>query len=146
MAPIDVAAPGGARWPRPGHGALVTFVGRARDVADDGRERLELEYEAYAEMAIAVLSEIARRGRAALGRGSSAWPASHPGMVPIGEAAVAIVTAARASCGGLRGESVRDRGDQGAAADLEARALRRRQRVEAARRLDRRQPPPGLGR
>ena len=90
--PIDVAALEAA-VARPGHGAVVTFVGRARDTADDGRGVLELEYEAYPEMAIAVLSEIAVAGRVALGR--QRWRVAHRiGMVPIGEAAVAIVTAA----------------------------------------------------
>lgn len=89
--PIDVAALEAA-LARPGHGAVVTFVGRARDIADDGRGVLELEYEAYPEMAIAVLSEIA-------GEAESRWDAAvsvahRTGIVPIGEAAVAIVTAA----------------------------------------------------
>jgi molybdopterin synthase catalytic subunit len=76
-----------------GHGALVTFVGRARDRADDGREVLELEYEAYPEMASRVLEEIAREAE-------RRWPGCviavvhRIGAVPIGEAAVAIVAAA----------------------------------------------------
>ena len=75
-----------------GHGAVVTFVGRARDRADDGRVVLELEYEAYAEMATAVLAEIVREAE-------ERWPGGvavvhRVGIVPIGEAAVAIVTAA----------------------------------------------------
>ena len=75
------------------HGALVTFVGRARNRADDGREVLELEYEAYPEMATAVLAEIVgdveRRWT-----GCIAAVVHRVGRVPIGEAAVAIVTAA----------------------------------------------------
>jgi len=76
-----------------GHGALVTFVGRARDRADDGREVLELEYEAYPEMATDVLAEI-------VGEAENRWAGCvvavvhRVGVVPIGEAAVAIVTAA----------------------------------------------------
>lgn len=76
-----------------GHGALVTFVGRARDRADDGREVRELEYEAYPEMADAVLAAIAADAQ-------QRWPDAavgvvhRVGIVPIGEAAVAIVTAA----------------------------------------------------
>lgn len=76
-----------------GHGALVTFVGRARNRADDGREVLELEYEAYPEMATSVLAEI-------VGEAEATWPGCvaavvhRTGLVPIGEAAVAIVTAA----------------------------------------------------
>src|SRR6476659_787244 len=42
-----------------GHGAVVSFVGRARDRSDDGRDVLELEYEAYVPMAEQVLEEIA---------------------------------------------------------------------------------------
>jgi MoaE-MoaD fusion protein len=76
-----------------GHGALVTFVGRARDRADDGRKVIELEYEAYLEMASLVLAEIA-------GDAERQWPGCavavvhRVGVVPIGEAAVAIVVAA----------------------------------------------------
>jgi molybdopterin synthase catalytic subunit/molybdopterin converting factor small subunit len=76
-----------------GHGALVTFVGRARDHADDGREVLELEYEAYPEMAEAVLAEIVAEAK---GRWEDCEVVivHRVGLVPIGEAAVAIVTAA----------------------------------------------------
>jgi molybdopterin synthase catalytic subunit len=76
-----------------GHGAVVTFVGRARDRSDDGRVVLELEYEAYAEMASAVLAEIVREAE---GRwsGCDVCVVHRVGVVPIGEAAVAIVTAA----------------------------------------------------
>ena len=89
---IDVAALEAA-VAATGHGALVTFIGRARDRADDGREVLELEYEAYPEMANAVLAEIA-------GEAERRWDGCvvavvhRIGVVPIGEAAVAIVTAA----------------------------------------------------
>jgi molybdopterin synthase catalytic subunit len=75
-----------------GHGAVVTFVGRARDTADDGRTVLELEYDAYPEMAIAVLSEIAAEAESRWG--AAVGVAHRTGVVPIGEAAVAIVTAA----------------------------------------------------
>ena len=75
-----------------GHGAVVTFVGRARDVADDGRTVVELEYEVYPELAGTVLDEIATEA-------STRWGAAtvvvhRHGVVGIGEAAVAIVTAA----------------------------------------------------
>jgi molybdopterin synthase catalytic subunit len=76
-----------------GHGALVTFVGRARDRADDGREVLELEYEAYPEMATSVLDEIVAAAEERW-EGSVVAVVHRVGMVPIGEAAVAIVTAA----------------------------------------------------
>jgi molybdopterin synthase catalytic subunit/molybdopterin converting factor small subunit len=73
-------------------GAVVLFVGRARTRADDGREVLELEYEAYPEMAEATLAAVADEVAAQ-------WPdctvgiVDRTGLVPIGEAAVVIVTA-----------------------------------------------------
>lgn len=76
-----------------GRGAVVTFVGRARDVADDGRNVIELEYEAYPEMAEAVVADIA--SEAATRWGVAVAVEHRVGVVPIGEAAVAIVTAAR---------------------------------------------------
>ena len=89
--PIDVAAL--ERIAARGHGAVVTFVGRARDRADDGRTVLELEYEAYPEMAIAVLEAAAAEAEARWpGCGVAVW--HRTGLVPIGEAAVVIVTAA----------------------------------------------------
>jgi MoaE-MoaD fusion protein len=89
--PIDVAELEKA-VADPSKGAVVTFVGRARDVADDGREVVELEYEVYAEMAATVLREISAEAE-------KRWPvrvavAHRHGVVPIGEAAVAIVTGA----------------------------------------------------
>jgi molybdopterin synthase catalytic subunit len=89
--PIDVAALEMA-VADPRRGALVTFVGRARITADDGREVLELEYEAYDEMALETLDEIA-------GEAEARWPVAvavvhRTGRVPIGDAAVAIVAAA----------------------------------------------------
>jgi molybdopterin synthase catalytic subunit len=75
------------------HGAVVTFVGRARDVADDDREVLELDYEAYPEMAASVLDEITAEARDRFG--AAVAVVHRTGVVPIGEAAVAIVTAAR---------------------------------------------------
>ncbi len=89
--PIDVASLEAAVQGR-GYGAVVTFVGRARDRSDDGRTVTELEYEVYPEMADAVLQEIARE---AAERWDAAVAVTHRhGIVPIGEAAVAIVTAA----------------------------------------------------
>jgi molybdopterin synthase catalytic subunit/molybdopterin converting factor small subunit len=89
--PIDVAALE-ASVMGPGRGAVVTFVGRARNTADDGRQVLELEYEVFPELARAVLDEVTAQAEAD-------WPvavavAHRTGVVPIGEAAVAIVTAA----------------------------------------------------
>ncbi len=76
-----------------GHGAVVSFIGRARDRADDGREVLELEYEAYPEMATSVLAGIVAEAEERW-PGSTAAVVHRVGIVPIGEAAVAIVTAA----------------------------------------------------
>lgn len=75
------------------HGALVTFVGRARRTSDDGREVVELEYEAYPEMAERVLAEMAAEAEERW-PGVSAAVVHRTGVVPLGEAAVAIVTAA----------------------------------------------------
>jgi molybdopterin synthase catalytic subunit len=91
IGPIDVPALERAVRGR-GRGAIVTFIGTARDRADDDRTVIELEYEVYAEMAAAVLDEIA-------GEAEARWPVAvavvhRHGVVPIGEAAVAIVTAA----------------------------------------------------
>ena len=75
-----------------GHGAVVTFVGRARDRADDERTVIQLEYEVYPEMAVSVLAEIAAEAEQ---RWAAAAAVVHRyGVVPIGEAAIAIVTAA----------------------------------------------------
>jgi molybdopterin synthase catalytic subunit len=74
-------------------GAVVTFVGRARDRSDDERTVVELEYEVYPEMATVELAAIADEAEAR-------WPGTavavvhRHGVVPIGEAAVAIVTGA----------------------------------------------------
>ena len=73
-------------------GAVVTFVGTARDLADDGRTVVELEYEVYAEMAEAVLGEIAAEATHRFG--SEVAVVHRHGVVPIGEVAVAIATAA----------------------------------------------------
>jgi molybdopterin synthase catalytic subunit len=74
------------------HGAGVPCVGGARDHADDGRPVVELEYEAYPEMAAGVLDEIAADAERRFG--CAVAVIHRVGVVPIGEAAVAIVTAA----------------------------------------------------
>ena len=61
-APIDVAALERAAAER-AHGAVVTFVGRARDRSDDDRSVVELEYEVYPEMAISVLARSSPKRR-----------------------------------------------------------------------------------
>jgi MoaE-MoaD fusion protein len=89
--PIDLAALERS-VATPGHGAIVTFVGRARDVADDGRAVTELEYEAFEEMAAGTLAAIVREVEE---RYDVAVAVVHrTGIVPLGEAAVAIVAAA----------------------------------------------------
>ena len=72
---------------------LVTFVGRARRTSDDGREVTQLDYEAYAEMAERVLDQIATEASDRFA-GSVTAVVHRTGVVPLGEAAVAIVTAA----------------------------------------------------
>ena len=75
-----------------GHGAVVTFVGRARNRSDDDRQVLELEYEAYGPMAERVLAEIA--SEAAERWGASVGMVHRIGRVPIGEASVVIACSA----------------------------------------------------
>lgn len=75
-----------------GHGALVTFVGRARNRSDDGREVIELEYEVFPEMAEAVLTEIAEEAEDRFG--AAVAVVHRHGVIRIGEAAVVIVTSA----------------------------------------------------
>ncbi len=75
------------------HGALVSFIGRARRTSDDGREVVELEYEVYAEMAERVLAQLAAEAEERW-MGVAAAVVHRTGVVPLGEAAVAIVTAA----------------------------------------------------
>lgn len=90
--PIDVAALERAVATLE-HGAVVTFVGRARRFADDGREVTELEYEAFAEMADRVLADIVEEA-ARRCPGSVSAVVHRTGRVPLGEVAVAIVSAA----------------------------------------------------
>lgn len=89
--PIDAVALGAAVADA-GHGAVVTFVGRARDRADDGREVVRLVYEAFEPMAVSVLAEIAKEAEDRWG--ASVAVVHRVGEVPIGEAAVVIVAAA----------------------------------------------------
>jgi molybdopterin synthase catalytic subunit len=86
--PIDLAALGAAA---PGDGALCLFVGVVRN-ENGGRGVLCLEYEAYEEMALPLMEEIAvEAGRR--------WPVSDVrivhrlGRLEIGEASVAVAVA-----------------------------------------------------
>jgi len=75
----------------PAAGAVVTFLGTTRN-HNDGRQVIRLEYEAYPEMAISELRKIGDTAR-------SRWPihaiaiVHRIGVVPIGEASVAIAVA-----------------------------------------------------
>jgi MoaE-MoaD fusion protein len=73
-------------------GAIATFTGTVRRQSR-GREVTQLEYEAYAEMADSVLDDI--RAEAERRFGVACAVVHRSGLVPIGEAAVAIVTAAQ---------------------------------------------------
>lgn len=85
--PIDAAAVTAA-VADPATGATCTFLGTTRD-HHDGRRVVELEYEAYPEMAVAEMRKI---GAEAARR----WPIARiaivhrVGVVPIGEASVVI--------------------------------------------------------
>jgi molybdopterin synthase catalytic subunit len=89
--PIDAAAVTAA-VADPKTGATVTFVGTTRDNNDD-RIVIRLEYEAYAEMALAEMRKIAATA-------AQRWPISKVaivhriGVVPIGEASVVIAVSA----------------------------------------------------
>jgi molybdopterin synthase catalytic subunit len=82
---IDVAALGG---PSPADGALCTFVGVVRD-HNAGRAVVHLEYEAFEEMALPLMEEIAAEAR-------RRWPITaisivhRLGRMEIGEASVAV--------------------------------------------------------
>lgn len=89
--PLDPASL--ARWVQtPGDGAVVVFAGVVRDNFK-GRATAYLTYEAYAEMAVPVLSQLADEAR-------SRWPigrvAVHHriGRMEIGDTAVLVVVAA----------------------------------------------------
>jgi molybdopterin synthase catalytic subunit len=76
----------------PGHGAILTFAGVARDTFG-GRRVVALEYEAWAEPAVAELGRIAAEI-------AEKWPtarvafAHRTGLVPIGEASVVVAVGA----------------------------------------------------
>lgn len=75
----------------PGAGAVLTFIGTTRD-SFEGRRVLDLEYEAWPEMAVPEMEAIA-------GEIGQRWPGSRVAMahrigrVPIGEASVVISVA-----------------------------------------------------
>ncbi len=81
-----------------GAGAVVTFLGTTRD-NNEGRRVTRLEYEAYGRMAEREMKRLAEAA-------ATQWPirkvamAHRIGVVPVGEASVAIVVSA-----GHRGEA-----------------------------------------
>jgi MoaE-MoaD fusion protein len=89
--PLDIQAVI-SRVEHPGAGATVAFVGTVRDVSR-GHDVRCLEYEAYEEMAVNVLSALARAVQ-------RRWPgtrvamAHRVGVVEIGEASVVIAVSA----------------------------------------------------
>ena len=79
---IDTAAVSAAVT-HSGAGAVVTFIGTTRD-HNDGRRVIRLEYEAYAEMALAEMRKIGDTAK-------QRWPIARVaivhriGIVPLGE-------------------------------------------------------------
>ena len=74
------------------HGALIVFSGNTRN-HHDGREVVELSYEAYDEMATTVLATIADEAKVAFGPCLIA--VSHRiGVVPTGQTSVVIAVSA----------------------------------------------------
>lgn len=90
--PIDVAALTEAVVRR-GYGAVVTFVGRVRDVADDGIGVQGLSYEAHDEMARKTFEAIAERLRERYGD-LRIGIVHRTGDLDVEEIAVAVVVAA----------------------------------------------------
>jgi molybdopterin synthase catalytic subunit len=85
--PLD-SAPLVALVSSPGHGAIVTFAGVARDNFA-GRPTAYLEYEAYPEMAELTLAQIADEAKAQFAIGAVAIH-HRIGVLQIGETAVLI--------------------------------------------------------
>ncbi len=80
----------------PSRGALVSFVGVARDTSvhhDEARRVVALEFEAYAPMALAELAQIEAEA-ASRWPGVGTWVAHRIGRLGIGEAAVIVAAAA----------------------------------------------------
>lgn len=75
-----------------GDGALVLFLGTVRD-HNEGRRVLQLEYQAYEEMARAELRRLAEAARERFAISSVAL-AHRTGRLALGEVAVGIVVAA----------------------------------------------------
>ena len=129
-APLDAAALARA-LDVTGAGAVAMFVGLVRD-NNLGRRVLHLEYEAYEPLALRGLDLIVEEAR-------ERWPAvrlmihHRIGRMEIGEASVAIAAASPHRADAFCGDAVRDRAHQADCADLEARVLRGRRRVDRGR-------------
>ncbi|GIP38279.1 molybdenum cofactor biosynthesis protein D/E [Paenibacillus sp. J31TS4] len=95
--PIDEGAVT-AKVKHPDHGAILTFAGTTREWTE-GRRTVLLEYEAYEEMAVGTMAQIAREME-------ERWPGTRCaithrlGSVPPGETSVVIAVSAprRAAC------------------------------------------------
>ena len=91
--PIDLAAMIAAVGD-PAHGAICTFLGTTRETSPgDDRPVEALDYEAYAEMALADFRAIAAEANATFGPLKIAI-AHRTGRVALGEASVAIAVGA----------------------------------------------------
>jgi molybdopterin synthase catalytic subunit len=86
------AAPLEAAVAAPDMGAIVTFAGTVRDHFGE-RATARLEYEAYVEMAVPVLADIASEAQAAFAIGRVAIH-HRIGVLELGEKAVIVVVAA----------------------------------------------------
>lgn len=73
----------------PGAGGIDLFLGTARDV-HEGQDVLRLEYEAYEDMALASFRDLARETRARFPAVKKLAIVHRLGLVPIGEASVAV--------------------------------------------------------
>ncbi len=89
--PLD-PAPLTALVSDPGHGAIVTFAGVARNNFA-GRATAYLEYEAYAEMAVGVFEQLAVEAKERFAVGAVAIH-HRTGVLQIGETAVIIAVGA----------------------------------------------------
>ncbi|KWW99454.1 hypothetical protein TH66_09400 [Carbonactinospora thermoautotrophica] len=76
----------------PSHGAVTTFIGLVRD-HNEGREVIQLEYQAYRSMALKTLRSIVERCEA-VGTGVRVAVVHRVGVLKVGEPAVMIAAAA----------------------------------------------------
>ena len=133
----------------------MTFVGRTRVTPGTpapgqeaeaarhaGREVDGLAYEAFEPMALRVLERDRRRDRGAVRRAPGRDRPPHRARCPLGEASVVVVAVAPHRDAAFAGGPLRDRRDQGARADLEGRAVRRRPRLDRRGRRARAPTPP----